>query len=195
MDAQKPYEIDRKTASRLLRISTRSVDRYIRTGKLPARRVLGRVFISREEAMKLQNGEPVVMSQAKLHSEKNISQIQHQHDIPSREIPIDSSYRNLYENALRALDEKNHKLEQTQYRIGQLESQVTSPYAFKALSEGNFDPAMAGLRQSLLSQEKQNAELAEKARKEKLNRNILAAIVYILLILQPILWYFLKIQS
>lgn len=188
MDGQKSHEIDRKAASRLLKISTRSIDRYIRSGKLPARRVLGRILISRENLMQLQNGEPMALPRGM------ISEIHHEHETPDprrNEISNNSSYRNLYEDALHTLSEKNMKLEQAQYRIGQLESQITSPYAFKALS-GTSDVTLETLRQSLMAQEKQNAELQEKARKEKLNRNILAGIVYILLILQPVLWYFLK---
>lgn len=179
MDGQKSHEIDRKAASRLLKISTRSIDRYIRNGKLPARRVLGRILISRENLMQLQNGEPMALPR------EMISMTRYEHETPE---PRQSG---LYEDALRTLSEKNMKLEQAQYRIGQLESQITSPYAFKALS-GTSDASLETLRQSLMAQEKQNAELQEKTSKEKLNRNILAGIVYILLILQPVLWYFLK---
>lgn len=43
------YSIDRKTASQLLKVSTRTVDRYIKAKKLSTRVVNGRVWLNREE--------------------------------------------------------------------------------------------------------------------------------------------------
>lgn len=186
MDALRTYEIDRKTASRILKISTRSIDRYIRTGKLAARRIRGRILLSRDDLMRLKEGAPfsVPVRVVDTEDQKNISYDTNiRRDGAARDDNPWTFYKDLYEEALRALDEKNRKLEQANYRIGQLESQVGSHFPQKYLPISEPDGK---------AQEKQNIELMEKLRKEKLNRNILAGILYVLILLQPILWYFLR---
>lgn len=47
------YDIDRKTASRLLKISVRTVDRYLTTNKLSHEKRDGRIWLDKKEIMQL----------------------------------------------------------------------------------------------------------------------------------------------
>lgn len=54
------YNISREEASELLNISTRTLDRYIRRGKLSYRKVANRVLLAREELDKLKDEIDVI---------------------------------------------------------------------------------------------------------------------------------------
>ena len=50
----KTYSITRESAAKLLGISTRTIDRYIRSGKLSYKKVANKVLLAREEVVILQ---------------------------------------------------------------------------------------------------------------------------------------------
>jgi hypothetical protein len=56
------YDIDRKTASRLLKVSVRTVDRYIAHQKLSHERREGRIWLDKKEVMQLKAKRKVDMS-------------------------------------------------------------------------------------------------------------------------------------
>lgn len=164
------YEVSRKQACRMLRVTTRTLDRYVRSGKLSAvRSERGRVFFSRKEIMAFKRGKP-------LEAEATMPIMP---DFPIRVISRreelePSSYQKLYEQALRLIDEKEKKLEEARYRIGQLEAR----FLIKPLSKND---------------ELNDNELEERLKREILNRKIVTVLLYVVLAIQPvILWYFLS---
>lgn len=185
-------KIDRKTASKILNVSVRTVDRYIRRGRLLAREEKGRIWLDKKEVMHL--------------SETGI---------PVRQIPIDTRrarqnvssrgntdvdfYRELYEESKRALHEYQQKLEQSNYRIGQLESRMITGVSGR-LSAGQLtEQPMQGeiisqelIKREFNDREKQIALFKKLAQQEKMSRIIFAVITYILLALLPLLWYLLR---
>ena len=55
MQPRMTLDIDRKMASKLLNVSVRTIDRYIRSGKLPAREVNGRIWLSKGSIEKIKS--------------------------------------------------------------------------------------------------------------------------------------------
>jgi excisionase family DNA binding protein len=50
----KTYNITREVAAKMLNISTRTIDRYIKSGKLSYKKVANKVLMAREEISDLQ---------------------------------------------------------------------------------------------------------------------------------------------
>lgn len=169
--AEDRYIVSRSEAARFLRITTRSLDRYIRAGKLSAARAdNGQVFLGQKELATFKKGKPL-----ELHAAEPFQHRKHEQE--------PSFYQKLYEQALPLIEEKEKKLEAAQYRIGQLESQLPNIASFTVKPLAQYDLRLA---------DEAVAKLQQKMKREALNRKILAAILYIVLLLQPILWYLLR---
>ena len=48
---QKKFEISRKEASKILKVSTRTLDRYINSRKLSTKKIAGRIFLDENEVI------------------------------------------------------------------------------------------------------------------------------------------------
>lgn len=190
MDSTQTYEIDRVAASKMLKVSTRTIDRYLRNGQLSGRKIRGRVLLSEEEILDLKNGKPYGKVSDEKKSASPISTSIKPHDVDSQ------FYKDLYEETLKILEEKETRIEQTQYRIGQLESQITSHYPVKTLlPDAAESHSIQILRQNLAENEQTVRLLQTRLKREKFNRHIISAILYVLLLLQPVLWYLLRAGS
>ncbi|MCF7846222.1 MAG: hypothetical protein K9L85_03200 [Candidatus Peribacteraceae bacterium] len=126
MSARKDfYSVARDEAAERLGVSTRTLDRYIKSGKLrvklsPSRQVL----IHSQDLSKL-NTKRKPFKKARTRKEQTAE--------PSAE-PIEVAtdnaeekvFRELYEEANRELKTKQEKLEAASFRVGQLEAQLKS---------------------------------------------------------------------
>lgn len=156
-------------------ISVRTIDRYIRRGKLSARiGENGRIWLDKKEVMDLPRLEPVPVSVKRTtaldsgHKDDNVG-----------------FYQDLYEDAKKALNEYQQKLEQANYRIGQLESRIIHPSPAPKIIEQRDDF-------SLIEREKENILLKEALKKERTARIIFAVLTYLLLAALPLIWYLLR---
>ncbi len=162
------YSIDRQNAARILGVSVRTVDRYISSGKIRKVKNQGRTWLSNEDIKSMvsdnvQTGADNVASEFFSQTDKAQRQSDHvsnnnnsdsfsqESAYRRQEPPRDSqmNYKSLYEEAKDELEEKNKKLQQATYRIGQLESQVKS-----MIPQIEYEKT-----QKLLSQKVQNAEI------------------------------------
>lgn len=173
-------DIDRKMASKLLGVSIRTVDRYIRSGKLPAREQRGRIWLTKRDIMEFRRDEAIP---ARTTIDRP----------PFAAVQNASFYQDLYEEAKQTLTEYQQKLEQANYRIGQLESHSIHPTAnLKPIEREKDFSSNDFFRRELADREKEITALKELAKKEKTSRIIFAILTYLLLILQPVFWYFLR---
>ncbi len=184
MDANSSTYIDRQTASQLLQVSVRTVDRYIRGGKLWALSENGRIWLDRKEILAFSHPRKV---------SKNVP-IDRSVSIPVlRNIGHDNDfYRDLYEEAKQTLGGYQQKLEQANYRIGQLESQILQPSVSKHIERHDDSFSSELLRKEIHDREKEITLLKELAKRERTSRVIFAALTYLLLVLLPTLWYLLR---
>ena len=172
--------IDRKTASKLLRVSVRTVDRYIRRGKLPAHEKNGRILLDQDDIKTLQDSQHVSRPVAAVSKQRE------EHEL----------YRDLYEETRRALLDYQQKLEQAQYRIGTLESgagrsQISAPVHFEQPVRRD-DTAIEFLRRDLSEKERELNLLKETLKKEQANRFVFTLLTYLLLALIPIVYFLMR---
>ncbi len=203
------FTVDRNSASEILGVSIRTLDRYIRQGRLRARKINGFVKLDESEIQAFQTGytpNPAAktveeLSQERIHQSLDepvidvhteVSNILEEETITEQN--SGGVYEILYKETKEELQEAQHRLEMANYRVGQLESQVQ-----------NSVPLLEHRAASLQSEQKveklkdiakkyiREAKAIEKMLElEKTNAKVYAAILFVLLGLQPILWIWLQ---
>lgn len=212
------YDIDRKTASRLLKISVRTVDRYINSQKVSHERRDGRIWLDKKEIMQLKARRRVdkVDSAVDMSTDKmSIDNV----DLIPVDMSIDSEgntyhsvasdnekspprararaqeedvqvYKNLYEQLQQELRDKEQHLEMANYRLGQLEARIkeTIPLLDYKRDLANEKAEKDQLRKNLDSHLMELDVALNNYREERFNKRIYLILLFILLLLQP-LWF------
>lgn len=169
-------DVDRKVAGKMLGISVRTIDRYIRRGMLDARQENGRIWLNKKDIVTFthptRTAERTSIDRPQMTRWTSAGK---QGDV--------SFYKDLYEEARRALGEYQQRLEQANYRIGTLESQILNVMPSKTNSYTENPNTYRDREIELLKR---------LAQKERISRIIFAILTYILLGALPLVWYFLR---
>ena len=198
------YNVDRKAASKLLKVSVRTVDRYIKKKVLTAQNVSGRVWLSKEEVngMAHKKNEPYmdtevdtstpgtsidIIDDTTTTTQQKLSTSQTQKI--ERTSNQSHLYKDLYEKAKDELGEKAERLEIANYRVGQLDAQLKNSIP---LLEYHREQSVKRIEKAKMTEKIEYAQktifsLGQKLKFEELNKKVLLAILLILLALQP-LW-------
>ena len=205
------YKVSRKDASQILGVSIRTVDRYIKSKKIPIKTENKRVMLDFDELKKIKNnmspgredGTTRKRREKKTYNEKkeNFSPVgggieivedyygsdfakeknQQKESIPT--------FKKIYEELKEELREKQERLEMANYRVGQLESQIRNSVPMleyhreKYLKEKNEKNSKAKLDDSKAV----IVKLSKKLRYTKLSKRLYITILLIVLAMQP-LW-------
>jgi hypothetical protein len=168
--AQKTFAVSRNEASKTLKVSTRTLDRYIKSRKLSSKSIAGRIFLNTEEvtaqAKKKRTHRNIKHKQPQV-KRANVSQ-------PISDILIESDidfvgkvenriYKSLYDEVQRDLKGFQQRLEGANYRVGQLEAQVESSVPMK-----------------------DHQKLLVGHKKERYNKRVLYVLLAVVLGLQPV---------
>lgn len=116
-----PYTTTRETASELLSVSTRTLDRYLKTGKLRSKSIKRKVFVHSDDLAKL-SGRLRKKPKAKrrtVHADSAAEPA-----VTVENAPEEKVFRELYAEATTELKTKQEKLEAASFRVGQLETQL-----------------------------------------------------------------------
>jgi len=200
------YNIDRKTAARLLKVSVRTVDRYVTSKKISIQKRDSRIWLNKKEILRFKRSRSVDMSSV-VDSHVSIDNGYRQSvdteatgvDILSTPVAENfaktkqktagSVYEKLYEETYNELKSAQERLEGANYRVGQLEATLAKSV-----------PLLE--HQRLLGEEKaQNLEMEErtetlrdklekyqhKLKSEEFLKKIYLIALFILLVMQP-LW-------
>lgn len=215
--------IDRKVASKLLHVSIRTIDRYIRGGKLQAVQRNGRIWLEKKQVENFStwdNAVPVVTVDTRAQkttasapsrsTPRPVSRpVERSVQVVSQQTNDSQFYKDLYEDAKVIIRDYQKKLENTQYRMNQMESQILSlqqtthqTQQMPQLSQmpirtieiqdhGNRDEHFSFelLKKDFAQKEKEADLLRENFKREQTNKTIFAIIAYLLLAAQPVIWY------
>lgn len=211
------YTVTRKQAATILDISTRTLDRYIRTKKLSARKKGGAILLSEEEVQnfkvaKFQNmhgASPSVEGRAHRHidsSQKSevqttidgmtgaVEQSKGSAELAPSTDTRDQVFEELYGLSRREIREYHNKLEAANYRLGQLETQMKHSVPlldFQAKSDQLREQEVI-VNTKVKRQEEALDMLEQEVKAERLNKNIYIGLLFGLLALQPLLWLLLQ---
>lgn len=200
------YEIDRKAASKLLKVSLRTVDRYVRQGRLTSENRDGRIwftkadiseFLSRQSRQSRHGGvDNVDKSGSKRVDIVDSIPVEDVDTVvkPKKKKSAEPVFKNLYEDAKKKLEGQQERLEAANYRVGQLEAQLknTVPLLTYEEERSKAHEVQRELKDEIKDRDKKLTVAEKVIREERLNRIIIAAVLFIVLALQPILWFLLR---
>jgi hypothetical protein len=207
------FTIDRKSASRQLKVSIRTIDRYIRANKLSMEERQGRIWLNKKEIQKLKAKKIVDAIRANQDSEMTIDKemstpVDMSMDGDRRESGSDSQigaskraqgsegiYRKLFEELQQDLKVKQERLEGANYRVGQLEGILRD--SVPRLDHNRVLLAERAQKEELevqhLSLKVEYDQIRENLRDEKLTKKVLMGFIFLLIALQFImLWLSVK---
>lgn len=125
----KTYNVTRETASKSLNISTRTIDRYIKSGKLSYKKIANKVLLAKEEVILLKQ------EFATLHQELNTEIINQSGSTSSTGLANTGDLENaidqkvekfflIFKEKEKMLEEKNKVIFVLQQRVSELESKI-----------------------------------------------------------------------
>jgi len=203
--------VDRIEASKILKVSTRTVDRYMRSYRFKTRKDGRRVLIKKDDIDKIIKdhiGRLVDIDENNLNDILNTNEANNTadnstslavKDIKIRKIKQESDermsieqqiYKDLYVETKKDLKEKQDRLEAATYRVGQLEAQAKNMVPM--LDYNKKDRALQEAYSAMDQRSKQSEEVIQKMevklRSERIAKWIYLSLVGILLVAEPILF-------
>ena len=128
----KRYTITRTQAASLLWVSTRTIDRYVKSGKLSYKKIANKVILNEEELRILQNEFSSLRQEISTEllwekDEKAIS-VKPVSDLSTLDEKLDKFYL-IFQEKDKQIDEKNKIIFMLQQRIGELEAKIKTMIA------------------------------------------------------------------
>jgi len=204
-DTLSTYNLDRKTASRLLKVSIRTLDRYVKSKKLSSRTENGHIWLNKEEVRQFKGGHvsTVIVDNPNMSTSRmsidmtmdtpidsvdkvEVIEAKDKQNLPREENEI---YKKLYFDVKEELNIKQERLEIANYRVGQLEAQLRSSMPMLEFHRDKYqsEKEKQELKEEVTKKEKEIKEVYSSVKIEKFNKRILLIILLFTLALQP-LW-------
>lgn len=197
------YTNTREEAALMLEVSTRTLDRYVKSGKIRAKRKGKMVYIHDDDLATLRNGEPELVrptdSVRRASVKSDIS------DAPDMVIfdeptagagfsrkPVMVDYRDLYEETLRKIAEKDRVIQDLSYRAGHAESELKNSVSMIEYKKQTFllESAKAKTDEDMKVAQSEVLQLKEQIVQSKFVLYLLITLVAVMMIVSSILLYF-----
>jgi len=213
------YNLDRKTVSRMLGCSLRTVDRYVSSGRIGFVKNAGRTWLSAEDVRALMTSSPTkqdtyneyVSWREKPGSKQQTNDFHVSQDdnfIPnySSNSPHSSnssmSYKQLYNELKSEVELKDNEIEQLKLKLMQIETALKQMVPLlelqkqqKLLSQNNQRYAehirkLEDIYKKKASELKHEISIKEhEIEVERFNKAIFAVVLFLVLLLQPVFWF------
>lgn len=211
VDIQKRYNLSREAASRLLKVSIRTLDRYVRAKRMSTQVVDGRIWLSKDEVEafnidknKVIKVDTVDMSTSEMSIDNGVDKVDNIEVLEQESVDSVSTrrskndknetYKNLYSELKEELKEKQDRLEIANYRVGQLEAQVKNSIPLLEYHREKYEIKKAEdeLKTQLGESTNLIKRLSLSIKYEKFSKRVFLTILLIILALQPLwlLFYF-----
>ena len=180
------YWITRESAAKLLGISTRTIDRYIKSWKLSYKKVANKVLLAKEEIASLQEDygalhqeiSTEVVTQTELTTPKAVSSVS-----PSLEKAVEEKidkFMLIFNEKDKILEEKNKVIFMLQQRVGELEAKLKTMVALPDYTKEK--------QEAILEKQKLEEKIAElkwtvKREKSKSVWFLAVAVIFILILI------------
>ena len=176
----KRYTVTRNQAANLLGVSTRTIDRYVKSGKLSYKKVANKVILNEEELRILQNEFSSLRQEVstELIWERDTSlSVKPITNMSSIDEKLDKFYL-IFQEKDKQIDEKNKIIFMLQQRIGELEAKIQTMIA---LPDYNKEKQQAIEEKRIL--EEKLAKLTSKVKEQETKTYvvIIFAIIFIII--------------
>ncbi|MBU1953893.1 hypothetical protein KKH03_02905 [Patescibacteria group bacterium] len=202
------YKTERKAAARLLKVSIRTVDRYIDAEKLSIEKRDGRIWLSRKELMDYKRRNGVDSRNVDLSIDNGdrqgvdreaadvdfVSTSAAEFGASGRGKSASGVYKKLYEDTYLELKRAQERLEGANYRVGQLEAMVSKsvPLLEHQRMLGEEKAEKLALEEEMESLHDKIEKIIEKLKDEKISKKVYLIALFIILLLQPLWLIFIK---
>jgi len=198
--------VDRIEASKILKVSTRTVDRYMRSYRFKTRKDGRRVLIKKidiDKIIKDHIGRLIDIDDNNLNNILNPNGANNETGLTVKDIKIkklkneeerlsteQQIYKDLYVETKKELKEKQDRLEAATYRVGQLETQAKNmvPMLDYNKKERALQEAYSAMGQRAKQSEEIIQKMEVKLRSERIAKWVYLSIVGLLLVAEPILF-------
>ncbi len=176
----KRYTVTRNQAANLLWVSTRTIDRYVKSGKLSYKKVANKVILNEEELRILQNEFSSLRQEVStelIWENDSLLAVKPIKNISSIDEKLDKFYL-IFQEKDKQIDEKNKIIFMLQQRIGELEAKIQTMIA---LPDYNKEKQQAIEEKRVL--EEKLAKLTSKVREQETKTYvvIIFAIIFIII--------------
>ena len=128
----KRYTITRNQAASLLWVSTRTIDRYVKSWKLSYKKIANKVILNEEELKILQNEfsslRQEISTELLWEKEERTISVKPVSDLSTLDEKLDKFYL-IFQEKDKQIDEKNKIIFMLQQRIGELEAKIQTMIA------------------------------------------------------------------
>ena len=182
----KRYTVTRTQAASLLWVSTRTIDRYVKSGRLSYKKIANKVILNEEELRILQNEFSSLRQDisTELIWEKNDSSLSVKPvtDMSTIDEKLDKFYL-IFQEKDKQIDEKNKIIFMLQQRIGELEAKIQT---MVALPDYNKEKQQAIEEKRVL--EEKLAKLKTKVKEQETKSYVVLIFAIVLIIIAGIFY-------
>lgn len=182
----KRYTITRNQAASLLWVSTRTIDRYVKSWKLSYKKIANKVILNEEELRVLQSEfsslRQEISTELLWEKDEKVLSVKPVSDITTLDEKLDKFYL-IFQEKDKQIDEKNKIIFMLQQRIGELEAKIQTMIA---LPDYNKEKQQAIEEKRVL--EEKLAKLTSKV-KEQENKTLIIIVFAVFLIIIACYFY------
>ena len=188
-----PFTLDRYAAADSLAISTRTLDRYVKAGKIRSKKVGKKVFVHDGDLEILRNElgrevddtarqEDVEILSPKAEDGEIVFFDEAKKDTGFRRKPVLVDYQDLFEDAQKRIDEKDRVIRELLYRVGQAEAELKNSVSMIEFKKTSY---LLEAAKTKGDEEKANAmkEVEAVTKRLESEKNITAILAFALAIL------------
>ncbi|MDD2565382.1 MAG: helix-turn-helix domain-containing protein [Candidatus Gracilibacteria bacterium] len=180
------YSIDRDEAAKELNISTRTIDRYIRSGKIRSQKKGKKIFLNTQDIEIIKNGGIQEDYEVIKPREK-----QEETGFVTKSIENSRSIKNLYEDTLRVIEKKDDVIKDLSYKLGRAEVELKNSIPIIEYKKTTFLLESTNNKSEEEKKELTNniENLKDKVRSQELLNIIMIGIFSILLVVVFLVWF------
>lgn len=137
------YSVDREWAATLLGVSTRSIDRYIKSNKIRSRKLGKKLYLHDEDIERLRAGgiqeDFVIMAgDSSQYADVQDEAVVTLHSNPKHTMRDMVNYRDLYDQANEKIAVKDKMIQELSYRLGQAETELKNTISLSEYKKATF---------------------------------------------------------
>jgi excisionase family DNA binding protein len=193
------YIRTREEAAQFLEISTRTLDRYVKSWKIRSKRIGKIVYVHEEDVLGFKHGDPELIRPTDSVHKKSSAFVQDPELIiydsseSNRNKDTSVSYKELYQDVLIKVQEKDKVIQELSYRAGQAEAELKNSVSMIEHKKQTFllESARTRTDEDIRAAEQKVTELQQELVKSQFSLYILVALVTALLLASSVFLYFL----
>lgn len=181
------YNLTRQEAADLLKMSTRNIDRYIKSGKIRHKKEGKTILVNSDDVNKMlwwnKINQEIIVNKKEVKEETSKDIVVKTEN--SRQVDF------IYTDLKKIIEEKDRKIENLTYTIAKVEENLKNSITMVEFKKSQFllEQSRESLEKDLEMEKKKNEELEVKIKKENKMSMIFVSVAIVALILLVIVWF------